>query len=100
METMGRATRMRAKGGFAIGVMFFALGSLMYGILFVSSIPVPLWLGWLGVVSSTLVLAGMWLALARSNLSSRSISVAVTIILYELILGFWLLLRGAAGVSP
>ncbi len=100
LETMGRATRMRAKGGFTIGVMFFALGSLMYGILFVSSIAVPLWLGWLGVVSSTLVLAVMWLSLARSRLSSRLTYVAVTIILYELALGFWLLLRGAAGVSP
>ena len=96
LETMGRASRMRAKGAFTIGVMFFALGSLMYGILFVSSIAVPLWLG---VVSSTLVLAVMWLSLARSRLSSRLTYVAGTIILYELALGFWLLLRGAAGVS-
>ncbi len=100
LETTGRATRMRAKAGFTIGVIFFALGSLMYGILFVSSRAVPLPLGGLGVVSSALVLSVFWLALARSNLSSRYTYVALTIILYEIALGFWLLLRGSAGVSP
>lgn len=100
LETTGRATRLRGKAGFTIGIIFFSLGSLMYGILFVSSAAVPPLLGWLGVVSSALVLAVHWLALARANLSSRVTIIAATIILYEVALGFWLLLGGAVGVSP
>ncbi|MFQ5791873.1 MAG: DUF4386 family protein, partial [Acidobacteriota bacterium] len=100
LETTGRANRMMGQGGFTIGGMFFALGSLMYGIRFVSTQVAPLPLGWLGVVASALGLAGLWLVLARPDLSSVSMIGFVLIILYEVALGFWLLLRGAAAVSP
>jgi len=48
LETLGRALIVAEVWGFKIGLAFFALGSLLYGILFVSTGAVPRALGWWG----------------------------------------------------
>jgi hypothetical protein len=53
--------------GFKIGLAFFALGSLLYGILFVSTGAVPPVLGWWAVVASLLAVVGRWLALVSPD---------------------------------
>lgn len=100
LETTARAIRMMENWGFTIGLIFFALAALAYSALFVSTKAVPLALGWLGVVASVLAVAGTWLGLARPDLSSVSMIGFLAMILYEIALGVWLLVRGAAGVSP
>ena len=91
LETMGRTLITGGRLGLQDWLAFFALGSLLYGILFVSSGAVPRALGWWGVVASLLAAAAVWLNLINPNL--RMISF-LAIIPYEIVLGVWLLLRG------
>ena len=63
----------------------------MYAILFVTSGAVPLAIGWFGVIASVLAGGGILLNLINPNLSMVSF---MALIPYEIVLGFWLLLRG------
>jgi hypothetical protein len=99
LEAMGRTLILAEDWGYKIGLAFFALGSLMYGILFVSSGAVPRTLGWLGVVASLLASAGIWLNLLSPNVRMVSF-MAVMLIPYEVVLGIWLLLRGGPIGQP
>jgi len=91
LETIGR-TLIQAEGwGLKIGLAFLALGHLLYAILFVTSGAVPLALGWFGIVASILAAGGIWLNLINPNLSMASFLILIP---YEIVLGFWLLIRG------
>ena len=79
--------------GLKIGLAFFALGWLMYGILFVSSGAVPPVLGWWAVVASLLAVVGRWTALVGPDVGLVSASF-VPIMLFEVVFGVWLLFRG------
>ena len=95
LETLGRTRIVAEESGLKIGLTFFAFGHLAYAILFVSSGAVPSVLGWWGVVASFLAVAGILLAFINPNVSSVIKSVSFfPIILYEVALGIWLLLRG------
>jgi hypothetical protein len=99
LETLGRALIVAEDWGLNIGLVVFALGWLMYGILFVSSGAVPPVLGWLAVVASLLAVVGRWLALVLPDVGLVAASF-VPIMLFEVIFGFWLLFRGGQiGVS-
>ncbi len=76
LETMGRALIVAEDWGLKIGLAFFALGWLMYGILFVSSGAVPPVLGWWAVVASLLAVVGRWLALVGPDVGLVSASFA------------------------
>ena len=95
LETLGRALIVAEDWGFKIGLAFFALGSLLFGILFVSSGAVPPALAWWGAIAGLLAVGGRWLALFSPNvpvvLETASF---VPIILFEVVFGIWLLLRG------
>ena len=93
LETMGRTLILAEDWGYKIGLAFFALGWLMYGILFVSSGAVPPVLGWWALVASLLAVVGRWLALLRPDVGLVSVSF-VPIMLFEVVFGVWLLLRG------
>jgi len=97
LETMGRSLVLAEHWGYKIGLAFFALGSLLYAILFVSSGAVPRALGWWGVVASLLASADVWLSLVNPNWRMVSF---VTILPYEVALGVWLLLRGGQIGQP
>ena len=89
--TMGRTIILMEYWGFMIGLTFFALGSLAYSILFVSSKAIPLPLGYLGVVASILNVSCILLSLVIPSLIFIYTIGFFLIILFELILGFWLL---------
>ena len=95
LETLGRALIVAEDWGFKIGLAFFALGSLLFGILFVSSGAVPPALAWWGAIAGLLAVGGRWLALFSPNvpvvLETASF---VPIILFELVFGIWLLFWG------
>jgi hypothetical protein len=93
LETMGRTLIVAEDWGLKIGLAFFALGWLMYGILFVSSGAVPPVLGWLAVAASLLAVVGRWLALVSPDVGLISASFA-PIMLFEVVFGVWLLFRG------
>jgi hypothetical protein len=97
LEAMGRTLMLTEDWGYKIGLVFFALGSLTYGILFVSSGAVPRALGWFGVVASLLACAGIWANLINPN---RTMVSLVAMIPYEIALGIWLLLRGGQIGQP
>jgi hypothetical protein len=99
LEAMGRTLILAEGWAYKIGLAFFALGSLMYGILFVSSGAVPRALAWLGVVASLLGCAGTWLNLIYPNAKAASF-LLVLLIPYEVGLGIWLLLQGGAIGQP
>ena len=95
LETLGRALIVAEDWGFKIGLTFFALGSLLFGILFVSSGAVPPALAWWGAIAGLLAVGGRWLALFSPNvplvLETASF---VPIILFEIVFGVWLLFWG------
>ena len=93
LETLGRALIMAEDWGLKIGLVFFALGWLMYGILFVSSGAVPPVLGWCAVVAGILAVVGRWLALVGPDVGLVAISF-VPMMLFEPVFGIWLLFRG------
>jgi hypothetical protein len=91
LESMGRILISMEQWGFKIGLLFLALGSLMYAVLFVTSGAVPLALGWFGVIASILAAGGIFLNLVNPSLSMASFMVLIP---YEIVLGFWLLIWG------
>jgi len=93
LETMGRTLILAEDWGYKIGLAFFALGSLLYGILFVSTGAVPSALGWWGLVAGLLAVVGRWLVLVGPDVGLVAISF-LPIILFEVVFGVWLLFRG------
>ena len=91
LEAMGRTLMLSKDWGYKIGLAFFALGSLTYGVLFVSGGAVPRAIGWFGVGASLLGSATVWLNLLNPSLSMIASS---PLLPYEVVLGGWLLLRG------
>ena len=93
LETLGRALIVAEDWGFKIALVFFALGSLLYGILFVSTGAVPRALGWWGLVAGLLAVVGRWLALVSPDVGLVATSF-LPIILFEVVFGVWLLFQG------
>ena len=74
---------------------FLSLALLSYGALVVWSRAVPRWLGWLSVAGGALVLF-FWLDLAVNGFWVVGLAGLILILLLQLSLGGWLLLRGTA----
>jgi hypothetical protein len=101
LEMMGETIITAENGGHTIGLAFFALGSLIYAILFVSTGTVPLALGWWGIIASLLASIGIWATLIKPNVPVALKTITfLPIIPYEVVLGIWLLLRGGQIGSP
>lgn len=87
-------------GGFVLGGFLFSVGSTLFAWLLVKGRVVPSALGWLGVVGSALAVlllpaqyAG-WL----DGLVMRLIWIPIGV--FELVLGTWLLVKGAPARTP
>jgi len=91
LESIGRMLISTEGWGLKIGLAFLVTGSLVYAVLFVTSGAIPLALGWFGVIASILAAGGILLNLINPNLSMASFLILIP---YEIVLGFWLLLRG------
>lgn len=95
LGTLGRTLIVAEDWGFKVGLAFFALGSLLFGILFISSGAVPSALAWWGAIAGLLAVVGRWLALVSPNLPLVLETASfVPIILFELVFGVWLLFSG------
>jgi hypothetical protein len=90
LESIGRTLISTEGWGLKIGLVFLVAGSLVYAILFVTSGAIPLALGWFGVIASILAAGGILLNMINPNLSMVSFLILIP---YEIVLGFWLLIR-------
>jgi hypothetical protein len=79
-----------------IAATFFAVGSTLFSYLFVRGRMIPLPLAWLGVAASVLLAIGLPLQLAGFLSGLISSIMWLPMALFEIPLGVWLIVRGAA----
>lgn len=83
--------------------IFFAVGSLLFCLLLLRGRVIPTGLAWLGVIASILLVAILPLQLAGLFGGAMSWSASVTwlvwlpMLVFEVALSLWLLIRGVAG---
>lgn len=97
LEAVGRTLMLAKDWGYKIGLAFFVLGSLTYGVVFLSSGLVPRAIAWFGIGASLLGSATVWLHLLNPRVS---VAGSFALLPYELVLGVWLLLRGGQIGAP
>jgi len=71
-----------------VGLLFFALGSLLFGIVFITSGVVPPALGWMGAVASGVSAVGILVALAVPEAPPALMSGILVVMVHEIVLGF------------
>jgi len=76
---------------FAIAQLFFSIGTFTYSMLFVIYNIVPLFIGWFGIVASSLYGSGSGIFLRKSDNKVLWSIGGLLILIFELILGIWLL---------
>jgi hypothetical protein len=80
---------------FAIAQIMFSIGTLAYSILFVSyETAVPVIVGWFGIAASITYGLGNGIQLAKPNLEALWQLGGLLVLIFELILGGWLLFSG------
>lgn len=79
-----------------VGGMFFAVGSASFAWLFLRGRMIPRPLAWLGLVASLLLVVGLPLRLAGLLQGPIIWLLWLPMAAFEIPLGFWLLLAGAA----
>jgi hypothetical protein len=83
-----------------VSATFFAVGSLVFSWLLVRGRLVPAWLAWLGVLASVLVVVGLPLELVGVLRGIPAQAMWLPMLVFEVPLGFWLLIKGAAAPAP
>lgn len=81
-------------GSVAIGGTCFAVGSTLFAYLFLRARSIPVALAWLGVVASTLLVVALPVQLAGFLPASLGWPIWMPMLVFELTLAFWLLIRG------
>jgi hypothetical protein len=81
--------------GANISAIFFAMGSTVFSYLLLRGRVIPFALGWLGVVASVLLLVALPLEYVGFLSGKIAAPVWIPMALYEIPLGFWLIVRGA-----
>lgn len=77
---------------FYISQLFFSIGTLAYSILFATYEVVPAIFGWFGIIASIIYGLGNGVKIAKPNSNYIWGLGGLLIFIFELILGFWLLL--------
>lgn len=72
----------------------FAVGSTIFAYLFLRARSIPLWLAWVGVLGSALIAVLLPLQLAGVVGSPITDLMWIPIAVFEIVLGFWLLIKG------
>ncbi|NIR45231.1 MAG: DUF4386 domain-containing protein [Gemmatimonadetes bacterium] len=81
---------------FLIGATVFAVGSTLFAYLFLRARSIPVWLAWLGVVGSVLLVVFLPAQLAGLISGLVTDLIWVPLAIFEVVLGFWLLIKGVA----
>lgn len=77
---------------FKFAMICWSIGTLAYSIVLVTSEVVPAIIGWIGIVASILVGFSTAMKLVKPNLKDFTMIGGLTAILFEVIIGGWLLL--------
>ena len=85
-----------SQGNFATGATFFAVGSTLFSWLLLRGRMIPTALAWIGVVASVLLVVGLPLQLAGVLYGSFTLLMWIPMLVFEVPLAFWLLIKGAA----
>ena len=88
---MGRSVLTTKNTVFAFAQILFSIGTLAYSILFATYGVVPEIIGWLGIVASILYGFGSGIKLVKSNIKAVWNIGGLLILIFELVLGGWLL---------
>jgi hypothetical protein len=82
--------------GGPIGAVFFAVGSLAFSWLLLSGRMIPVWLAWLGVLSSALLTVGLPLQVAGFLTGPLTGYQWLPAFAFTIVVGLWLLIKGVA----
>ena len=88
---LGRTILKTKNSRFAFAQILFSIGTLAYSILFVTYGVVPPIIGWFGIVASILYGLGSGIILVKPNQSPRLLVGGLLVLLFEVVLGGWLL---------
>ena len=80
----------------AFGGLCFAVGSTLFAYLFLRARSIPVWLAWLGLMASLLLVGALPLSLAGFLPAWLAWPIWMPMLVFELTLAFWLLIRGVA----
>jgi hypothetical protein len=76
---------------FKFAMICWSIGTLAFSIVLVTSEVVPEVVGWLGIAASILVGFSTGIKLAKPNLKDFTVVGGLTAILFEIVVGGWLL---------
>lgn len=79
-----------------IAATCFAVGSTLYSYLFLRARSIPVPLAWLGVLASVLLVVALPLQLARFIEGPVTNFIWIPMLVFEVPLGLWLLVKGVA----
>jgi hypothetical protein len=85
--------------GMVVGATLFAIGSTIFAWLFLRARTIPMWLAWLGVVSSVLLVIVLPLEMAGVLGSPITDVVWIPIAVYEIVFAIWLIVKGVPDVQ-
>ncbi|MFC2026756.1 DUF4386 domain-containing protein [Chloroflexota bacterium] len=88
---LGRSILKTKSSIFSFTQILFSIGTLAYSILFVTYGVVPAIIGWFGIVASILYGLGNWITPVIPKFKVFLYSGALSILLFEIVLGGWLL---------
>jgi drug/metabolite transporter (DMT)-like permease len=83
-----------------IAATCFAVGSTVYSYLFLRARSIPVPLTWLGVLASVLLVVALPLQLAGFLRGPVTWLIWIPMLLFEVPLGLWLLIKGVAAPPP
>jgi hypothetical protein len=88
---LGRNILKTKNSRLASAQILFSIGTLAYSILFVTYGVVPVIIGWFGIVASIIYGFGNGIIIIKPNKALQIFRVGLLILLFEIILGGWLL---------
>jgi hypothetical protein len=83
-------------GSVALTALFFAAGSLFFSIPLLRGRLIPVWMGWLGVAASAILVVGLPLQLVGLVGGMTASLMWIPMLLFEVPFGVWLVVRGIA----
>ncbi len=79
---------------------FFAVGSTIFSWLLLKGRMVPIWLAWLGVISSAVVAVGLPLETLQLLRSAVMQLLWIPVAIFEIVLAAWLIAKGVRDPTP
>lgn len=99
-QSFGAVLLQQSGLGFGIGATCFAVGSTIFSYLFLRARSIPIWLAWLGVLSSALLVVTLPVQIAGFLSGPVTYYVWIPVALFEVVLALWLLIKGVAAPTP